>query len=136
MKPETTSQRCRATARNGKPCSAVAVADGLCAWHSPAWAEKRRAWSAAGGRARSNAARAKKALPKDVQDVTQIRAMLGRTIKGLMGGTIEPGVATAIASIARVSLAAIEQADRPALADLENRLLTLEADLLAVREGA
>ncbi|MDP9355162.1 MAG: hypothetical protein M3R02_07740 [Chloroflexota bacterium] len=98
MKPE----RCQAITKNGSPCGATPVpGDTLCAWHSPAWAEKRREWSKKGGAGRSNQARARKHLPTNTMTMQEIQGLLGVTFKGVLTGKIEPGVGTACANIAR-----------------------------------
>ncbi len=102
MKPE----RCQAITKNGSPCGATPVpGDTLCAWHSPSWEEKRRAWSRKGGEARSNKSRAKKQLPDNVLTLQEVQGLLGLTFKGVISGRIEPGVGTAAASIAKAMVA-------------------------------
>ncbi len=100
------AERCQAITKNGSPCGATPVpGDTLCAWHSPAWAEKRREWSKKGGAGRSNQARAKKQLPDNVLTLQEVQALLGLTFKGVISGRIEPGVGTAAASIAKAMVA-------------------------------
>jgi len=127
MKPD----RCCAVAKSGKPCSATVVADGMCAWHAPSWDARRRAWSAEGGRQRSNKARAKKQLPNGVLTNTELLGTLGVTISKVLSGAVEPGIGSAIASLARAYITVTEAG---ALEDLTRRLDELER--LAPRGGA
>jgi len=92
--------RCQAVTRSGNPCSATVVADGMCAWHAPSWAERRRQWSAEGGRRRSNAARAAKQMP-GLMSNDELLGFVGLSIKGVLAGKIEPGVANAVAALSR-----------------------------------
>jgi hypothetical protein len=102
------AERCQAVTKSGKPCSATVVADGMCAWHAPSWDDRRRQWSAKGGASRSNAARARKALPAGILTVDEVRAVLGTALKDVLSGALEPGPANAAAVIARSYLAATE----------------------------
>jgi len=115
------AERCQAVTKSLKPCSATVVADGMCAWHAPSWAERRRQWSAEGGRKRSNRARARKQLLADLMTDDEIRAWLGVAFKRVIAGAMEPGVATAAGSVAR-AMVAVKQAG-----ELEERLAELEA---------
>jgi len=124
--------RCRAVSKSGKPCGAAVVAvSGMCAWHAPEWAERRRVWSAKGGTARSNQARAKKQLPAGVLTIDQLRGVVGITIAKVLAGTTEPAVANAIANLARAygSLSEAAKAE-----ELAARLDELET--VAGRRGA
>jgi Family of unknown function (DUF5763) len=102
------AERCQAVTKSGKPCSATVVADGMCAWHAPSWAERRRQWSAEGGRRRSNAARAKKELPAGVMTTDELRGVVGFTIKGVLAGRIEPGIGNSVAALSRAYVAVTE----------------------------
>ena len=102
------AERCQAVTKSGKPCSATVVADGMCAWHAPSWADRRRQWSAEGGGRRSNAARAKKELPASVLSNDQLRGVLGLTIAKVLNGAVEPGVGSSVANLARAYVAVTE----------------------------
>jgi len=98
MNPET----CRATAKAGRPCHARPVdGAGLCAWHSPAWAAQRLAWSQKGGAAKSAQARARKRLPADPLSVEELVSHLTKVFLDVIGGDAEPRVGLAAASIAK-----------------------------------
>src|SRR5215212_9858060 len=115
------AERCQAVTKSGKPCAATVVADGMCAWHAPSWAERRRQWSAEGGRRRSNASRAKKHLPAGVLTSTELLGVVGLSLKGVLAGRVEVGVANAVANLAR-AYATVREA-----VELEQRLADLEA---------
>ncbi len=122
MKPET----CQANARSGARCSALAVpGDNRCAWHSerPEWVEKRRNWSAEGGRKRSNAERARKSLPDAALTPTQLACILSKALGDVLGGDLAPGSANAAAALARTLVTISETVE------LETRLTALEAAL-------
>lgn len=91
----------------------------------------RRDISRKGGAARSNAARAKKALPAGVLSTDDLRGLLGLTLKGVIAGKVEPGVGNAAANLARAYVAVTEAG---AVEAMERRLDELEA--LAARRGS
>ena len=116
---------CKATNREGEPCSAHPVRpSGYCMWHDPALETERAENRRRGGYARSNLARARKAVPLDALDADGIRGVIGQTVKGLMAGTIDPSVANAVANLCRVGLAANEQLS---LAEMAAQLAELES---------
>lgn len=121
--------KCRALNQDGSPCQAAHWRDNFCRWHSPELAEQRRAWSAAGGKARSNKARAAKAIPAGLKSMAEVQAMLTITLGGVLSGRIEPGVGTAAANIAR----AIR--DLAGAADLESRIAELERTVAGRNAG-
>jgi hypothetical protein len=118
--------RCKATNAAGEPCSAGPVrADGYCYWHSPALEAERQANRRKGGAGRSNANRARKALPAaGTLTIDELRAVLESTIAKTLHGSIEPGVANAVASLARAYGSLSEAAK---LEELTDRLDHLEA---------
>ena len=73
-----------------------------------------------GGRA--NSASAKKALPADPMTTEELHAWLGVVFKGVIAGKIEPGVATASATVART------MAELLRATELEERITNLEAE--------
>ena len=112
--------RCQGTTASGKPCAAKALPeDRFCPWHSPAWADRRRAWSSQGGTNRSNAARVRKHLPP-APTPDELQRVLGQALTDVLGGTLEPGRANAAAALAR-SLMAVREAT-----EVEERLAALE----------
>lgn len=114
-------ETCKATNKDGTPCSADVARDGYCVWHAPGLAEQRQVWRAKGGAHRSNKARARKALPDGLKTMQEIQAILCITLTGVLGGRIEPGVGNSVANIAR----AIK--DVAGVGELEERIADLEA---------
>ena len=119
-------ERCTGTNKDGAPCGAQAWRDGLCRWHHPDLAGARAGWRAKGGEHRSNAARARKALPQDLADV---RDALLRVLVGLEEGDVDPRRATAMAAVARAVCHVQE------VGDLERRLATIEEELKREQEA-
>jgi hypothetical protein len=102
-------EKCQSIAKSGNPCGATVVADGMCAWHAPSWADRRRQWSAEGGRKRSNASRAKKQMP-ELMTTDEVAAYLGVVFRQLITHRTEPAIATAAAAVARAMIAVAESA--------------------------
>jgi len=102
---------CAGRNRDGRPCAARPLpGSNWCPFHDPERAEARREWSRQGGASRSNAARARKALPADFT-VDDLRGTLAIVLARTVRGDMAPGVATATATVARAWLLANEQAD-------------------------
>ena len=116
-------EKCQSIARNGKPCSATPrPGRPYCAWHDPEAAEQRREWSRRGGAARSNRERARKQIP-DALTTEELAGWLSVAFRKVLTGGMEPGVATAAATVARAVIAVSEAA---ALQRLEDRIDELE----------
>ncbi len=115
------ASQCQGTNRTGEPCSAH-VDDGQtwCRWHDPDRAEDRAAWSRKGGQARSNKQRARKQLAAAVLSIDDLDAFLCSALVKVAGGRIDPGVGTAMATIAK-TITTIRST-----ADFEKRLEDLE----------
>jgi len=113
--------KCSAIARSGSRCSSP-VLPGLafCFVHAPEMAEARLEASRKGGHARSNAARAAKAMPAALTS-DDLLVTLSRVIAKAENGEIEPGPANAISSLARAMNAIRETTE------IERRLSDLEA---------
>lgn len=103
---------CRATPQTGKP---------WCAFHDPALAQRRREWNRAAGRGKSTRNRATKLLRQSIMGFDDIDGLLCLTMRRVLGGQVEPGVASAVATLAR-ALMQIRTA-----AEVEQRLAELEA---------
>lgn len=113
--------QCQGTNRNGEPCSAhVYDGAGWCRWHDPDRAADRAAWSRKGGAARSNKARARKQLADAVMSMSDMDAFLCASMVKVAAGRMEPGVGSAVATLAR-TVVAIRTAG-----ELERRLEELE----------
>ena len=118
---------CKGKTRAGEPCNAQPrPGRDWCAWHDPDLADKQATWRAKGGAQSSNASRARKALPKDLQDV---RDALLRALAGLEEGTVDPRRASAMAAVARAVCHVQE------VGDLERRLATIEEELKREEEA-
>ena len=116
--------RCPSTTRAGNPCSATPrPGSAHCAWHDPQLSPRRAAWSAKGGAARSNRARAAKQLPTEPMSTEEVAAWLTLQFRRLVAGELEPGVATASATVAK----AVVELGRAAL--VEERLGEVERAL-------
>ena len=93
--------KCQAIARSGSRCGSPVLPDSQWCWvHDPAAADRRREASVRGGRARSNAARAAKAMPAALSS-DDLLVTLSRAIDKVEKGELEPGPANAISSLAR-----------------------------------
>ena len=116
---------CQATTRTGTRCAAQAVDGRHCPWHSTAdeWVTKRVEWSAKGGANRSNAARARAALPDAALTPAQLQRVISQALHDVLRGDLEPGRANAAAALAR-TLTTIAEA-----VEFETRLTSLEATL-------
>jgi len=118
--------RCKAVNTAGNPCSGQPLlADGYCYWHSALTVEERAAARRRGGLNRSNKARAKKQLPAEPMTDAEVHAWLGIVFRSVIGGKMEPGVATAAASVAK-AMVSVRQAG-----ELERRLAELETHAAA-----
>ena len=114
--------KCSGTNVDGTPCSATPrPGSAWCVWHDPATKAQRTEWAKRGGKARSNAARAKKALPTELMTSDEIAAWLTIQFRKLITGQIEPGIATASATVAK-AIADIQRG-----AQIEERIAELEA---------
>src|SRR5919202_2984627 len=91
----TVGATCRATRRDGQPCTVKALDDGYCFAHSPQLAEKRKAAHAAGGR--NSATKERMARKVAASGLSQIEEILKATIAGTLQGRIDPRKASAVA---------------------------------------
>lgn len=113
--------RCKGTNRDEQPCSAhVYEGEEWCRWHDPAREADRAEWRRRGGQNKSNKNRARKKMAEAVMSISDLDALLCAALQQVADGTMEPGVGTAMASMAR-TITGIRQAS-----DLETRLSDLE----------
>ncbi len=113
--------KCSGTNKDGQPCSAyVDAGQSWCRWHDPARESDRAEWRRKGGTARSNKARAKKQMSGLVLSIGDLDALLCTSLAKVATGRMEPGVGSAVATIAR-TITTIRTAS-----DLEKRIETLE----------
>ena len=114
--------KCASLTRDGKPCSASPrPGSDYCPWHDPSLSKRRAEWSAKGGSGRSNKARSAKTLPAELMSSDEIAAWLTIQFRKLITGQIEPGIATASATVAK-AIAEIQRG-----AQIEERLTAIEA---------
>ena len=120
---EQGSPRCRALTRDGDPCNAKPrPGSDWCPWHDADLSARRSEWSRRGGVGRSNKRRAAKQLPEEVLTPAALQGLLGRTLRDLLAGKAEPGVANAAANLGRAIVAVREATEVEArLAELEQR---------------
>ena len=94
--------KCAGITRAGKQCPSPPLPGSQWCWmHAPEAAEARREASRKGGRAKSTAERAKKAIPA-AMDADELGGWLSLLFRQVMAGTVEPRVGTAAATIAKV----------------------------------
>jgi hypothetical protein len=116
--------RCKATTKSGALCSARTLPGSeWCFVHDPHRiidiAEARKQ----GGQAKSNRARAKKAMVDGALSPAELEGLIGITMSAVINGAKEPAVGNAIANLARAAVAvrdAVAVDER--LAELERRL--------------
>lgn len=128
--------RCSGRNKDGSPCSARPQADSrFCPWHDPERESDRAEWRRRGGEGKSNARRARKAIAGDLRDLGAVQATMLKALKGLEDGTVEPGVATAMATVARALVAV---AHENAAVNFEQQLADLARQVadLSDRKGA
>jgi len=113
--------KCSAIAKRGSRCRRPALAGKQhCLMHDPGSAELRLEASRKGGHARSNAARAAKAMPA-AMTTAELLQQLSSVFELTLAGVVEPGVAQACGSLARTMVTIRETAE------VEARLAELEA---------
>src|SRR5215207_11482989 len=94
--------RCTGRNKDGSACKARAQRDSeFCLAHDPPRVTDLAEWRRQGGRASSNAARARRQLPEGVLTNHELLAVVGKTITEVRDGTIAPGVANSVAALAR-----------------------------------
>jgi hypothetical protein len=108
--------RCKATKRNGEPCTLPAQGEqGLCWAHDPKNAERRRRGASRGGRARAN------------RELPTIKALLEDLTDRVLSGDLAAGTAAVANQLINTRLRAIEQERRNReTEELEARLEALE----------
>ena len=114
MTPKNLDSRCKAQAKNGKPCRAAATARGLCFFHANP--NKASELGRIGGRSNRHAAAggADPLFPLD--NAVALRETVGRLITDVLAGKVHPRIAAALAPLMNLQLHAIKTAD------LEQRL--------------
>jgi hypothetical protein len=113
-------RKCSASTVSGEQCNARATADGFCPWHSPGRQEQLAESRRRGGAGKANRARARKQLESTAMSPSELRGVIGLSITQVLAGKITPGMAQAVAALARASLAITEAVE------IEERLDRLE----------
>jgi len=108
--------RCKATKRNGEPCTLPAQGEqGLCWAHDPANAEKRRRGASRGGKAKAN------------RELPAIKSLLEDLTERVLSGELQTGPAAVANQLINTRLRAIETERKVKEAEeLEERLEALE----------
>ena len=121
---------CTSTRADGKPCTARALpGSSYCFAHDPAVRQKRIEGNRRGGQAKSNAARAARqwaAIGRELPD-EDLPAVVKALVFAVRDGTVDPGVATCIANLAKTALQLHGDLD------VERRLAALEEAAAANR---
>jgi hypothetical protein len=100
-------EHCSATTAKGQPCQAFALpGETLCFSHHPDKAGEVKEAQRRGGANRSNARRAAKTLAMTGRQIRadELPEIVKACILRVIAGTMEPGQASAVASLARTSL--------------------------------
>jgi hypothetical protein len=122
-------QTCSGTTNAGQACKAKALpGSAFCIAHDPAKAAQMAEWRRKGGRAKSNQARAKKALPAEPLSTVELHSYLGLVFRGVISGKLAPNVGTSSAAIARTMLELVRAIDLESrIAELERRITDVES---------
>lgn len=99
------SARCAAITKAGTRCQGPAIRDGFCFSHAPDLADARARGRADGGRGKSFASRARKAIPADLRDISD---GLLEAFRDVQTEKITPGQAAALSGLARAYVAVYE----------------------------
>jgi hypothetical protein len=117
-KDEATPKQCQATRKDGSPCRAPAVADGLCFAHRGG--EAAAAARSRGGHGRSKVARAAKRMPERLRPAADL---IAQALDETYSGKLEPRQASAMAALAGALVKLVT------VGEVEERLAQLEARL-------
>jgi hypothetical protein len=117
-------ERCTAPTQSGEPCKSFAISErGFCVSHDPEYQARKHEGSRRGGEAKANARRAAKqwaAIGREI-DQADLPAVLRAAIAAVWEGPLEPSQASAIATLAKTSVAITNEIE------LEARIAALEA---------
>lgn len=113
--------KCAGFTNAGKPCQGTPLPGRtLCFVHDPAMAERRQQGAVKGGRGKSAKVRARRQLRDSVMAPNDVAGLLSISMQKVATGVMEPGVGTALASMAKALMSVQETAE------LEGRLAALE----------
>jgi hypothetical protein len=107
---------CRATKRNGTPCTAPARgSNGYCWAHDPTHADKRRRAASRAGRSKPSA------------ELRNVKAQLQALADGVLSGELDKGDAAVVSQVLNVYLRALETERKwKELTEMEERVAALE----------
>ena len=124
-------KRCTATTTTGKACNGSRYQGSEWCWfHHPGLESARAEGRRLGGRAKSNRARAAKQIEQTALSAAELQGVVSATILNVLAGRTSPGVANAVAGLARASVAIREAVE------IEERLTELERSLISGRRIA
>jgi len=113
--------QCAGLNKDRKPCQGTPLPGGtLCFAHDPAMAERRQQGSVKGGRGKSAKVRAQRQLRDSVMAPADVSGLLSISMQKVATGVMEPGVGTALASMAKALMSVQETTQ------LSDRLTELE----------
>ena len=99
----------------------------MCRWHHPALESRRAEERRKGGAARSNASRARRRMAAEAMTPNEVQGFIAVAMRGVTVGSITPGMATAVASLARAAIAVREATE------WEDRLSAVEERSVGTR---
>jgi hypothetical protein len=121
MPSKNRDSRCKARAKNGKPCRAAATAGGLCFFHANP--NKASELGRIGGKnKRSIETQSVDPLPK-LDKASAIQEAVDRLFADVYAGKLQPKIATGLASLLSLQLRAIETTNLERRIDKMERLL-------------
>lgn len=121
--------KCQATKRDGSPCTQDAQPGKAHCWgHDPDLAQARKQGNAAGGRHRSNAARARKALPSEPLTTTEVHAWLSMAFRRALVGKMDAPMLNALSTAAKAL------ADLAKVVDFEDQLADMRRQITDLNE--
>ena len=95
-------RQCSGITKAGKRCNSLALpGSDFCISHDPTRVTDLAEYRKRGGKGRSNDARARKALTGGFKDVATAQAVLLQVLTKLYKGDFDPGLANAMANVAR-----------------------------------
>jgi hypothetical protein len=120
----TMQATCSGTTKAGAACRAPAMPGrAYCITHDPERAAELAEWRKRGGKAKSNAARAKKQLPTEPMTPVEAHAYLTIAFKKVLVKQLDPGILNALSTAAK-TMAELSKAS-----ELEDRMEAIERRL-------
>lgn len=112
--------KCPSITLAGKRCGNLVRESGYGFSHDPALADARAEGRLRGGKGKSSAARARKAIPADLRDVADV---LLQAIRDVESGALPEGKASALATLSRAYVAVYEAGlVESKIADIERKI--------------